>query len=33
VERVPVLDTARRLTETKRLADPDDVFFLTYDEL
>ena len=33
VERVPVLDAARRLTEANRLGAPDDVFFLTYDEL
>ena len=33
VQRVPVLEAARRLVDTKRLAHEDDVFFLTYDEL
>jgi pyruvate,water dikinase len=33
VQRVPVLEAAKRLTETTRLVSADDVFFLTYDEL
>ncbi len=33
VQRVPVLEAARRLVEANRLADEADVFFLRYDEL
>lgn len=33
VQRVPVLEAARRFVAAKRLADVEDVFFLTYDEL
>ncbi len=33
VQRVPVLEAARRLVAADRLADPSDVFFLKYDEL
>jgi pyruvate,water dikinase len=33
VQRVPVLDAARRLVERKQLATVDDVFVLRYDEL
>jgi len=33
VERVPVLEAARRLVASGHLADAEDVFFLMYDEL
>lgn len=33
VQRVPVLDAARRLVDAKRLARVEDVFFLKYEEL
>jgi len=33
VQRVPVLEAARRLVQAKRLAGEADVFFLRYDEL
>ena len=33
VQRVPVLEAARRLVEAKRLAHEGDVFFLKYEEL
>jgi pyruvate,water dikinase len=33
VERVPVLDAGRRLVAAGRMARPDDVFFLKYEEL